>query len=212
MKYKKKRTHKLTIPGQASVGLLILFVITLLVTTVIVYSSEEDQTIKKDMKEIKKHLKMQANELQMMRADLSAIHEHFSLEKLGTLDFIDVYTTEESILVTNYWPGDGTSGEVTASGLSIEDFDINDEGMYTYKDLIVVATANIERLPRPIYGGYTTHELYDELTLTFNNTTYGAVVLDVCGACYGMPNETNQRYDVFTIDNVIGKVEGIIHE
>lgn len=114
---------------------------------------------------------------------------------------IDVY-------FTNYHLGDGSSGTTTASGLQIKDFEVNDEGMYTYDGKVVVATANMTRLPRGIAEGYQSHNLYEEFTIRLMNKEYTAIVLDVCGACYFMEGEFLQRYDIFVTSNVIGKVIG----
>lgn len=116
------------------------------------------------------------------------------------------------ILVTNYYYGDGSSGKVTASGKKISDFQVNDKGMYTYEGMIVIATANQNRLNREINEGFIGHNLYEVLTLEIEGTKYEAIVLDVCGACYGVEGETKQRYDVFTTGNVIGKVNGKVYE
>lgn len=120
---------------------------------------------------------------------------------LDEYHIVDVY-------FTNYHLGDGSSGFTTASGLRILDFDVNNEGMYTYEDKVVVATANMARLQRGINEGYKSHELYEEFTILLNDKEYQAIVLDVCGACYGMFDEFLQRYDIFTTKNVIGKVIG----
>ena len=80
--------------------------------------------------------------------------------------------------------------------------------MYTYDGKVVVATANMIRLPRGIVEGYNSHELFEEFTIRLNDKEYPAIVLDVCGACYGMYDEQLQRYDIFTTSNVIGKVIG----
>ncbi|GEM_PF-2960707 len=114
---------------------------------------------------------------------------------------VDVY-------FTNYHLGDGSSGITTASGLRIYDFEVNDDGMYTFDGKVVVATANMTRLERGIYEGYQSHELYDEFKIQLNNKEYQAIVLDVCGACYYMEGEFLQRYDIFVTKNVIGKVIG----
>lgn len=121
--------------------------------------------------------------------------------------YLDEYHRVD-VYFTNYHLGDGSSGFTTASGLRILDFDVNDEGMYTYEDKVVVATANMTRLQRGINEGYKSHELYEEFTIRLNDKEYKAIVLDVCGACYGMFDEFLQRYDIFTTKNVIGKVIG----
>lgn len=117
------------------------------------------------------------------------------------LEITDVY-------FTNYHYGDGSSGDTTASGLQIKDFEVNEENMYTFNGRVVVATANMFRLPRGIVEGYNSHELFEEFTIRLNDKEYPAIVLDVCGACYGMFDEYLQRYDIFATKNVIGKVIG----
>ena len=149
------------------------------------------------------HLERELECLELKVQDYKVI-EQSRLETLKTVETTD-------ILVTNYYLGDGSSGTTTASGYSISDFDVNDEGMYTWNGMIVIATAH-ESLGN-VKDGFVTHELYDELVLTFNDTTYNAIVLDKCGACtYGYDSEDLQRYDVFTVNGGIGKVEGILHD
>lgn len=114
------------------------------------------------------------------------------------------------VYFTNYFMGDGSSGTTTASGLKVTDFEVSDEGWYTYKGMIVVATANATRLKRGFGEGYMSHELYEELTLEISGERHHAVVLDVCGSCYYTEGEFLQRYDIFTTGNVIGKVIGQI--
>jgi len=114
---------------------------------------------------------------------------------------VDVY-------FTNYHLGDGSSGTTTASGLQIKDFEVNEDGMYTYDGKVVVATANMTRLVKGMAEGYKSYELYEEFTIRLNVKEYQAIVLDVCGACYYMEGEFLQRYDIFVTSNVIGKVIG----
>lgn len=116
------------------------------------------------------------------------------------------------VYFTNYHIGDGSSGTTTASGLQIKDFEVNDEGMYTYEGKVVIATANMTRLQRGIAEGYRSHELYEELTIKLNGKEYTGIVLDVCGKCYYAEGEFIQRYDIFTTGNVIGKVIGQVIE
>lgn len=120
---------------------------------------------------------------------------------------------ETNIIVTNYYQNDGSSGSTTASGLKTSDFQIHPTlGAYMYKGRIVSATSNTTRLKRPLYAGYRTFELYDEFILTIAGNDYPAVVLDVCGACYGRPGESLQRIDVFTTHSTIGKQQAILKE
>ena len=119
----------------------------------------------------------------------------------------DEFSTTD-VYFTNYHYGDGSSGDTTASGLQIKDFEINEEGIYTYGGKVVVATANMTRLPRGIAEGYRSHELYEEFVIRFNDKEYQAIVLDVCGSCFYTEGEFLQRYDIFATKNVIGKVIG----
>lgn len=118
-----------------------------------------------------------------------------------------------AVILTNYYANDGSSGTTTASGLSINDFQIHPTlKAYTYNNRIVVATSNMTRLQRPLNAGYRTFELYDEFILEIQGIDYPAVVLDVCGACYGVKGESKQRIDVFTTGSVFGKINGTLKE
>lgn len=88
--------------------------------------------------------------------------------------------------MTYYYPGDETdSGSTTASSKTTNDFQLNNNGWYTYKGKLVVATASKRLLSWDSYRNSTqpTYNLYDELVLTINGIDYDAIVLDVCGAC-----------------------------
>ena len=85
----------------------------------------------------------------------------------------------ESRLTSFYANDECGTGSCTASGLCENNFEINENGWYTYQGKLVIATAS-DRL------GYTemqTYNLYDEVTLNIYGTDYQAIVLDVCGAC-----------------------------
>lgn len=116
-----------------------------------------------------------------------------------------------SVIFTNYYLGDGSSGETTASGKKISDFDVNEDGFYTYEGKVVLATANTTRLNWSLKQGYRSHELYEEITFELNDKNYTGIVLDICGSCFGTSHENIQRYDIFTVGNVIGKKEGKIY-
>jgi len=88
--------------------------------------------------------------------------------------------------MTSYYPEEGET--TTATGLGIYDFNVNDNGWFTYNGKLVVATAS-NRL------GYTemkTYNLYDEIILNIDGVDYDAVVLVVCGACM-----RDNRIDLF---------------
>lgn len=109
---------------------------------------------------------------------------------------------------TSYHVGDYSgSGTVTGSGLSIDDFDINSEGWYTYEGKVVLAAAtyaclesdsgacaNYNELP----DGYMIHGYWDEVSLFLNGTIYDGIILDSCGASFW--DEPLQRYDIFVAD------------
>ncbi len=124
------------------------------------------------------------------------------------------YETKNSEVVdalfSNYFIGDGSSSEITASGYKISDFDVNELGWYTFQNKVVVATANTTRLSKYLYGGYRSHELFEKIHLIIEDVVYPAIVLDVCGACYGISNETKQRYDIFTTGPTIGLIAGYV--
>lgn len=104
--------------------------------------------------------------------------------------------------MTYYYTGDETnSGNTTASGKSTKDFQVNEQGWYTYKDKLVVATASTRLLSWDKYKNSTqpTYDLYDELVLTINGLDYDAIVLDVCGACM-----KDNKIDLFVKDKDSG--------
>ena len=125
----------------------------------------------------------------------------------------EVVSDSTEVIFTNYYVGDGSnSADITASGLTSKDFEVNEDGMYTYQNKVVLATANIERLPRELSNSYNSHLLYTEIDFVIDDKQYLGIVLDVCGACYGVQGEDKQRYDVFTTKNVIGKSLGSIYK
>lgn len=154
------------------------------------------------------HYTWYTNDLTIRREEISRlVRPVIEVTKLEN-EFLRKYKHEVDVYFTNYHLGDGSSGTTTASGLQIKDFEVNDDGMYTYDGKVVVATANMTRLPRGIAEGYKSHELFEEFTIRLNDKDYQAIVLDVCGACYYMESEFLQRYDIFVTSNVIGKVIG----
>lgn len=92
------------------------------------------------------------------------------------------YTTR----MTSYYPEEGET--MTASGLGINNFQVNNKGWYTYNGKLVVATAS-NRLGST---SMKTYNLYDEITINIEGTDYEAIVLDVCGAC-----QRSNKIDLF---------------
>lgn len=114
------------------------------------------------------------------------------------------------VIFTNYYVDDSdNSRDMTASGLSSKNF-VAVDGIYQYKGLDVLATANTTRWNRNLKEGYVSHELYEIITYELNGKTRKGIVLDLCGACMGLKGESLQRYDIYTTSNVIGKKKGLI--
>lgn len=109
---------------------------------------------------------------------------------------------------TSFWPDDGTgSGEVTASGLSIDDFQTNERGWYIHQGKVVLGAATYGCLNattgacgkyNELPAGYSIHNLYDEVTIFIEGNYYDAIILDACGASFW--DEEYQRYDIFVVD------------
>ena len=111
---------------------------------------------------------------------------------LKSIAYYDYYETQD-VIFSHYWLDGNTS-----SGKKPSDFEVNEDGMYTYNGKVVVATANTNRWnKRPLYNGYESNDHYDTLKINWNGKTYDAIVLDVCGECYGNDRENKQRIDIF---------------
>ena len=102
--------------------------------------------------------------------------------------------TKTEVMFTNYYPNDKTgSTHSTGSGLTTENFEINELGWYTYKGRVVVATATDKCVESNYKGcdlyneyeeGITYYTYGDELEIEFNGVRYEAVVLDSCGSSH----------------------------
>ena len=97
--------------------------------------------------------------------------------------------------LTSFYANDGYgTGSCTGTGLCENDFQVNENGWYTYQGKLVLATATPYLLN---YGfeladGIQTYRYYDELTLVIDGISYPAIVTDSCGACMG-----DNRIDLF---------------
>lgn len=180
----------------------------------IINVKKEYKLIRATFEDINERMEQNIKEMEI---ELKALEYEASWERFCSLSYVDCFEDDEwtarAVIFTNYYQNDSKgSGDITASGKKIKDFKVNEDGFYTYKDKVVLATANTTRLKRNLYKGYKTHELYDELDIELNGKRYKGIVLDVCGSCYGVSHEDKQRYDVFTTHEVIGKVSGLIYE
>lgn len=132
-------------------------------------------------------------------------------------DTINEIVIEEPIInnyqtrLTSFYANDGYgTGSCTGTGLCESDFQINENGWYTYQGKLVLATATPYLLN---YGynladGIETYRYYDELTLNIDGISYQAIVLDSCGACM-----VDNRIDLFVSnresvkDTIVGVVK-----
>ena len=93
---------------------------------------------------------------------------------------ISTFTTR----MTSYYVNDDcNSGNMTASGLSTNDFDINEKGWYTYQGKLVIATASYRLKNWTMTDQAHPYNLYEEITIIIDGVGYQAIVLDVCGYC-----------------------------
>ena len=127
--------------------------------------------------------------------------------------------TEVDVILTNYYVNDSTgSGTVTSSGLTINDFQTNELGWYTYKGKVVIAAATYACLRatsgacakyKTLPEGYSIFNLYDEITIIYDDKEYECIVLDSMGAGFWkLANEPYQRIDIFVAQTAekFGKV------
>ncbi len=130
--------------------------------------------------------------------------------QIGQMEQAEQYTVvyEYETRLTSYYPTRGDS--VTGCGLRPYDFEINENGWYTYNGKLVVATATDYLLN---YGwklneGVRIYTYYDILILNIDGVDYEAIVLDSCGACM-----TTGRIDLFvTNKNAVKDTQIIVKE
>lgn len=126
----------------------------------------------------------------------------------------------QDVVFTSYYVGDSSgSNDTTGSGLTSEDFEVNEKGWYTYEGKVVVATATIECLSsntgacsmyNKLPEGYHIKSYFDEMLIKVDGVEYPAIVLDSCGASFW--DEEKQRVDIYVSDEAysVGKVDGSI--
>lgn len=101
------------------------------------------------------------------------------------------YTTR----LTSFYANDGYgTGSCTGTGLCENDFQVNENGWYTYQDKLVLATATpyLLNYGYSLADGIQTYRYYDEITLNIDGISYQGIVLDSCGACM-----VDNRIDLF---------------
>ena len=214
MKQIKKTNKKEELYLARKILLALIITLTVLTSMLIINVKKEYKLIRATFEDINERMEQNIKEMEI---ELKTLEYEASRERFCSLSYVDCFEDNEwtarDVIFTNYYQNDSTgSGDITASGKKIKDFEINEDGFYTYEGKVVVATANTTRLKRNLYKGYKSHELYDELTFELNGKRYKGIVLDVCGACYGVSHENIQRYDIFTTKSIIGKTTGLLYE
>ncbi len=133
------------------------------------------------------------------------------LEDLKTLERDN---SKVEVIFTNYYTNDNTgSTNITYSGLTTDKFDVNEDGFYTYENKVVLATANEDLSYRfTLKNGYKYNKIGDVIEFELNDKEYVGIVLDACGACFGVSHEKYQRYDIFTTGANFGHKGGFIYE
>lgn len=98
--------------------------------------------------------------------------------------------------LTSYYPAE--TSNITGSGLTTADFEVNDRGWYTYNGKLVMAGATV-------YGKFYTNipgkryfRYYEEINIKIDEITYSGIILDTCGFCSNVKNEN--RLDLFVSD------------
>lgn len=184
---------------------LLIYIMFLLIISIScnIYSISQLKKTADEVMQLTKEKHEYFKEIEKLRLEIESINKNIESENETSL---------REVLFTSYYLNDGSSGSLTASGLSIDDFKINEYGYYTYQGKVVVATANTSRLDLNLKQGYKSHELYDEFQIVLNGIELPAIVLDVCGACYGFAGEDLQRYDIFTNGVSLGVIHGYVKE
>lgn len=90
------------------------------------------------------------------------------------------YTTR----MTSFYENDEcNTTNITASGLTSNNFNVNEYGWYTYQGKLVIATASYRLKGWTMTDQAHPYNLYDELVIIIDGIKYDAIVLDVCGYC-----------------------------
>lgn len=119
------------------------------------------------------------------------VEENRSTEEDGTKNEDDSFYTTR---MTSYYPSE--TSDCTGSGLCSWDFQVNENGWYTYQEKLVIATATDYLINRFGLGsGVHTYRYYDELVLNIDGIDYPAIVLDSCGHAM-----RSGRIDLFVVN------------
>lgn len=122
--------------------------------------------------------------------------------------------TEIDVIFTNF------VGTQLGSGIDPIELSVNEQGLVTYQNKVVIATATYECLNSSYGGckhieevpsGYMVFNYFDEMQIEYDGVKYQAIVLDSCGDCSIDKNEDYQRFDVlvasdYDFTKIVGKV------
>lgn len=181
-----------------------------MISTAYFVSKDKNKVIDDQTETYNRHLELKDEVIDALEKEIEELKYKASRQRHCSLSSVECNEWRE-VLFTNYYTSDGSSGNKTASGLTTNDFSINEDGFYTYQDKVVLATAH-NTLNYELYEDYKTHELYETLTFKLGDKTYQGIVLDKCGACMGVSHEDVQRVDIFTTKSIFGKVKGKLYE
>lgn len=169
------------------VKLTILFILFLLASILIFNYRKEIRNLKKSHIKIEKNVKIARNNNNETEKIVEIVPENDTVSQSNVMS----YQTR----LTSFYANDGyETGSCTGTGLCESDFQVNENGWYTYQDKLVLATATpyLLNYGYGLVDGIETYRYYDEITLNIDGISYQAIVLDSCGACMG-----DNRIDLF---------------
>lgn len=173
------------------VKVLIAFILFLLASKIIF--SIKTETVEQHNKINKTYSKIEKIVENMPKSNTKPENSVETIPENDTVSHSSVisYTTR---LTSFYSNDDYGTGSCTGTGLCETDFQINENGWYTYQGKLVLATATPYLLNYG-YGlgdGIVTFNYYDEVTVVIDGVSYQAIIADSCGACM-----TDNRIDLF---------------
>lgn len=169
------------------VKIVIAFILFLLVSIFIFSYRKEIRNIKDSHTKIEKIVKILEENNNKTENIVETIPENNNISQ----SIVTSYQTR----LTSFYANDGYgTGSCTGSGLCESDFQVNENGWYTYQGKLVLATATpyLLNYGYSLADGIETYRYYDELTLNIDGISYPAIVLDSCGYC-----TIDNRIDLF---------------
>lgn len=169
------------------VKLTILFILFLLASIFIFNYRKEIRNLKKSHIKTEKNVKIVRNNNNKKENIVEIVPENDTVSQFN----VTIYQTR----LTSFYANDGYgTGSCTGTGLCESDFQVNENGWYTYQGKLVLATATpyLLNYGYGLVDGIETYRYYDEITLNIDGISYQAIVLDSCGACM-----VDNRIDLF---------------